>query len=338
MKKFFFRLTLILLTIMLAACSSNSATSDSSEEKGSTGKSGKTITINAVSFIPKDDPLTAPVHEYVKMVEEATGGQVKINWRGGADVIPVPEQANAVQTGVMDMVIGYTGQYETQNRAVQAMPLSKLQPWEERESGFFDAMAEAHSKIDMVYLGRWLNTSPSIWLNKPIESLDELDGKKLRATVNFSRFMESLGVKSTVIDPSEVYTSLQTGIVEGFVWGGLSGPRKNGWTDSTKYVLDHPFWTSNCTIVVNPDKWAEISEENQQKILDTTAEFERYMVDYNNKEAEKEKVELEKAGVKFIKLPEDEAKTFTEKAYEVEWEYLKKEIPNEVENLKKLSE
>lgn len=190
----------------------------------------------------------------------------------------------------------------------------------------------------MVYLGRWLNTSPQIWLNEPIKSLDELNGKKIRATVNFSRFMDSLGVKATVIDPSEVYTSLQTGIVEGFVWGGLSGPRKNGWTDSTKYVLDHPFWTSNTTIVVNPDIWASISEENQKKIEEATADFEHYMVDYHNKEAEKEKAELEKLGVKFIQLPKEDAKEFLKKAYDVEWEYLQKEIPDEVENLKKISQ
>lgn len=332
MKKNLFLSMILILVLMLAACSSNS--SSTSEESGAS----KAMTINAVSFLAKDDPLVEPINEYIRLIEEATEGQVKINWRGGADVIPVPEQANAVQTGVIDMVIGYTGQYETQNRAVQAMPLSQLQPWEERESGFFDEMRKAHEEINMVYLGRWLNTSPQIWLNEPIKSLDELNGKKIRATVNFSRFMDSLGVKATVIDPSEVYTSLQTGIVEGFVWGGLSGPRKNGWTDSTKYVLDHPFWTSNTTIVVNPDIWASISEENQKKIEEATADFEHYMVDYHNKEAEKEKAELEKLGVKFIQLPKEDAKEFLKKAYDVEWEYLQKEIPDEVENLKKISQ
>lgn len=334
MKKAFYRLALILLVFMLAACSSNTSSSTTDDS----GSSGETITINAVSFLPKDDPLTATINEYIKMVEEATDGQVTINWRGGADVIPVGEQANAVQTGVMDMVIGYTGQYESLNRAVQAMPLSKLQPWEERESGFYDAMVEAHEKIDMVYLGRWLNTSPQMWLNEPIESLDELEGKKIRATGNYTRFFESLGITSTIIDPSEVYTSLQTGVVEGFVYGGLTGPRKNGWTDSSKYVLDHPFWTSNCTIVMNPDKWDSISEENQQAIMEVTEEFEHYMVDYNNKAAEEERVALEEAGVEFITLPEADATEFTKKAYDVEWEYLKTEIPDEVDNLRQLSE
>lgn len=127
MKKILSRFALILLVMILAACSSNSASSSEG--------SGDSITINAVSFLPKDDPLVQPLNEYVKMVEEATNGEVKINWRGGADIIPVGEQANAVQTGVVDMVIAaHTGQYESQNRAVQAMPLSKLEPWEEEKA------------------------------------------------------------------------------------------------------------------------------------------------------------------------------------------------------------
>lgn len=120
MKKNLFLSMILILVLMLAACSSNS--SSTSEESGAS----KAMTINAVSFLAKDDPLVEPINEYIRLIEEATEGQVKINWRGGADVIPVPEQANAVQTGVIDMVIGYTGQYETQNRAVQAMPLSQL--------------------------------------------------------------------------------------------------------------------------------------------------------------------------------------------------------------------
>ena len=332
MKKVLSRFALILLVMILAACSSNS-TSSSSES------SGDSITINAVSFLPKDDPLVQPLNEYVKMVEEATNGEVKINWRGGADIIPVGEQANAVQTGVVDMVIAaHTGQYESQNRAVQTMPLSKLDPWEERESGFYEAMVDAHKKIDLVYLGRWLNTSPQIWLNEPISSLAELKNKKIRATGNYTRYFDSLGIKTVIIDPGEVYTSLQTGVVEGFVFGGISGPHKNGWTDSAKYVLDHPFWNANCAIIMNPDKWDSLSEEQQKTIQTATAEFERYMVDYHTEAEEKEREVLAEAGVKFITLSEEDVKEMTDKAYDVEWDYLKSEIPDEVESLRQLSE
>ena len=339
-KKTLLMLIMALAVVMMAACSSNgtssSGASGSDDAAGGTG--AQTIVVNAVSFLPKDDPLTATIHEWIRMVEEATGGQVKINWRGGADIIPPGEQANAVQTGVIDLIFNHTGQYESQNRAVSALPLSRLTPWEERENGFFDAMVEAHRKIDMVYLGRWLNTSPRIWLKEPIEKMDDLKGKKIRATGNYTRFFDSLGINSVIIDPSEVYTSLQTGVVEGFVYGGLQGPRQNGWTDSTKYVLDHPFWNQNVTIVMNPAKWDSISPENQKAILDATAEYERYMVEYYNAESEKERAELEKIGVKFIRFSDEEAEKFVNQAYDVEWEYLKTHIPDQVEKLRALTE
>ncbi|WP_080835660.1 TRAP transporter substrate-binding protein DctP [Cohnella massiliensis] len=338
--KFKTGIALALCAGLLAACSSNANTGAEAPaaDAGTGGAAAQSITVNAVSFLAKDDPLTATIHEWIEMVDEATGGEVKINWRGGADIIPPGEQANAVQTGAIDLIFNHTGQYESQNREVSAIPLSRLTPWEERENGFFDAMAEAHRKIDMVYLGRWLNTSPRIWLNEPVTTLAELNGKKIRATGNYTRFFESLGINSVIIDPGEVYTSLQTGVVEGFVYGGLQGPRQNGWTDSSKYVLDHPFWNQNVTIVMNPAKWDSISAENQQKILDATAEYERYMVEYYDAESEKERAALEEAGVTFIQLSEEEGQAFVDRAFDVEWEYLATEIPDQVENLRSLSE
>jgi len=338
--KFTTGIVLTLCAAMLAACSSanSGVPAASAGEEAGGAAAAQSITVNAVSFLPKDDPLTASIHEWVKMVEEATSGEVTINWRGGADIIPPGEQANAVQTGAIDLIFNHTGQYESQNREVSAMPLSRLTPWEERENGFFEAMAEAHKKIDMVYLGRWLNTSPRIWLKEPITSLSELNGKKIRATGNYTRFFESLGINSVIIDPAEVYTSLQTGVVEGFVYGGLQGPRKNGWTDSAKYVLDHPFWNQNVTIVMNPQKWESISSDNQQRILEATAEYEKYMVEHYNAESEKERAALEEAGVTFIQFSEAEGKAFVDQAFNVEWEYLATEIPDSVETLRSLSE
>lgn len=335
----------MLSIVLLAACSAGggNAGKESNGSSGtvtsnSSGGSAKPVTLNAVSFLPKDDPLAASVHEWIKRVEAATGGQVKINWRGGADIIPVGEQANAVQTGVIDLIFTHTGLYESQNREVSALPLSRLTPWEERENGFFDAMMESHKKIDMAYLGRWLSGSPRIWLSDNIQDSAQLKGKKIRATGNYTRFFDSLGITSVIIDPSEVYTALQTGIVEGFAYGGVQGPRKNGWTDSVKYVLDHPFWNQNCTIVMGLDKWDSISAENQQAILTTTAEYERYMVDYYEGESKKEMDALKEAGVTFIKLSEDNGKAFVDQAFDVEWTYLASQIPDGVERLRELSQ
>src|SRR5699024_9385873 len=126
-------------------------------------------------------------------------------------------------------------------------------------------------------------------------------------------------------------TSLQTGVVEGFVYGGMLGIKENGWEEVAPYVLDHPFWEQNATILMNNDKWNSIPEEYQQIIIDTTEEYERYMVEYYTDATEKEIETLKEQGVEFITFDsQEDADKFLEMAYEVEWEYLEEEVPEQV--------
>ncbi|AXI00215.1 hypothetical protein DV702_11070 [Sporosarcina sp. PTS2304] len=319
---------LMLLVVLLSACGSGGAS-----EKGKS----KTMTLNAVSFLPKDHPLTATLHDWIESVEEATEGRVKVNWRGGADVIPIGEQFEAMNSGVIDVNFTYIGQYQSLAPETLSIALSQLTPWEERENGFYDLMVERHEKMNVMYLGRWLTGSPRLWLNSPIDSVDDLKKLPVRSAPNYNRFFENLGIASAMIDPSEVYTSLQTGVVKGFVYGGFNGPRKDGWTDSSKYILDHPFWTQNCTILMNDDKWNEISAEDQEAILKATAAYEKEMVDYYTELDKEEIAELEKIGVELFKLPKSEEEKFLDLAYDSEWAFLDKEVPDLVDELKTLT-
>lgn len=320
-------IVLSFLLVILVSCSNAETSGNGSDTSGE-------ITLNAVSFLPKDDQLTATIQEWIDRVEETTEGRVTVNWRGGDEVIPIGEQFEAINSGVMDINFTYTGQYQSLLPESMSIPLSQLQPWEERENGFYDLMVERHKELNVMYLGRWLTGSPRLWLNEPIDSINDLENMSIRSAPNYIRFFDNLGISSAMIDPGEVYTSLQTGVVDGFVYGGLSGPREDGWTDSAKYVLDIPFWTQNCVILMNHDKWEEISPEDQQAIIQASAEYEEYMVSYFESLYEEERESLENIGVEFIDLPEDEREIFLKTAYETEWEFIENEAPDLVDELR----
>ncbi|VEF46655.1 TRAP dicarboxylate transporter subunit DctP [Bacillus freudenreichii] len=322
---------LLLCVVFVSACAQKTVTRASDEH------SQEPVTFTAVSFLPKNDPLTITLNEWIEEVEKVTEGRVKIDWKGGANIIPVNLQFEALRSEIVDVLFTYTGQYHSQAPAVSALPLSQLSPWEERENGLYEEMVKEHKSLGVHYIGRWLSGSPRIWLNDPIEELAELDGMQIRSAPNYRRFFNDIGITSVMVAPTEVYTSLQTGVVNGFVYGGLVGPRRNGWTDASKYVLDHPFWNQNCTILMNDDKWNEISPEDQESIIEATAAYEKNMVKHYLEEDEAEKEELTEAGVEFIQLSPQEAETFIDRAYEVEWGYLEDQVPDKVERLRELT-
>lgn len=324
------------LLMVLAACSGSSDEA-SGEESAQNNDNSEEIVLEAVSFLPVNNPGTATLEDWINRVEEATEGRVKINWRGGPDVIPSGEQFGALTSNVVDITFGFVGQYQSQLPESLALALSEHTPWEERENGYYEFMVEQHTEIGVQYLGRWLTGSPRIWLNEPIEKVEELNNKVIRATPNYQRFFDELGISSSMIDQADVYTSLQTGVVEGFVNGTLFGPRTEGWTDSTKYVLDVPFWTQNCVILMNSSKWDTISKEDQEAIINATAEYEKEMVKYYEDLEQEERNELEQINVEFIKFADDaEEEKFLEIAYEVEWDFIAEQV--EADALEKIRE
>ncbi|HLR67575.1 MAG TPA: hypothetical protein VK105_10685, partial [Virgibacillus sp.] len=209
---------IVLLSLsFLVACSG----STEGEEKTSSEKSDESqeITLNAVSFIATDNPGADTVQDWIDSVEEATEGRVKIDWKGGPEVIPVSEQFEAMNSNAVDIVFGFIGQYESQLPESLAFALSENTPWEERENGFYDYMVESHEDLNVRYIGRWMTGSPRIWLNEPVEKVEDFKNKVVRTSPNYQRFFDELGISSSMIDQSELYTSLQTGVVEGFVYG-----------------------------------------------------------------------------------------------------------------------
>ncbi len=101
----------------------------------------------------------------------------------------------------------------------------------------------------------------------PIETLEDLKGKKIRASGwTTSQFIDALGATGVNISFGEVAQSLQQGIVEGAVTGSLSGYNA-GWGEVTKYVYPLPVggWDYVIT-VMGLNVWNAFSPEEQEQI------------------------------------------------------------------------
>lgn len=296
------------------------------------------VTLQAISFLPQNDPLAAVIPQWIDMVKKATGGSVTINWKGGPEIVPALEQSAAVRNGVVDIDFNVTAYYATEAPELSAFTLSQLQPWEERQNGFYDFMVERHNNIGLTYLGRWLGEQPFyLWVNKPVAKIDDLKGRSLRTRALYDRFMKALGITPVSVDQGEVYTALQRNIVEGFGWP-LLGARASGWTEVTKNIIDIPFYgANNAVILMNPKSWDKLSDQQKAQVQKATADFEHYMVDYFKAENEKERAALVAAGVNFIKFSPEDTTKYLDTAYAVEWKDIETKVPDLVAKLKELT-
>jgi len=294
-------------------------------------------TLRAISFIPKNDPVLVMANTWVREVNTKLAGQLRINYVGGPEVITRFQQPEALRTGVIDVIFTPTGDYQDQMPASLAFVLSKLSPSEERKSGFYDFMVEEHAKrINARYLGRVQISPFYLWTKKEPKALADLRGLKMRSGVLYDRLMRELGMVPVTINAPEVYTALQSGIVDGFGWP-VTGPLKRGWLDTVKNVIDIPFFgASNVVVLMNLDKWKALPPATQDALTRLTAEFEPRMVKHFNDENETEWKAIGDK-VKKVQLSADESKRYLDLAYDVEWKALQERAPDAVAKLRSLT-
>jgi TRAP-type C4-dicarboxylate transport system substrate-binding protein len=293
--------------------------------------------LRAISFIPKTNPVLAMANAWVGQVNKQLGGQVHVNYVGGPEAMDRREQPEALRKGVVDITFTAAGDYQDQVPVASAFVLSKLTPMQERTSGFYDFMVDQHANhLNAHYLGRMQVSPFYLWVKKAPKTLADLNGLKMRTGLLYDRMMRAFGMVPVSINAPEVYNALQEGIVDGFGWP-VTGPRKQGWLDNCKYVIDLPFYpASNVVALMNLDKWKALPPATQDALTKLTADFEPTMVKHFDDE---DAAEWQAIGDKVIKsrFSFAEDKRYLDTAYDVEWNVLQQRVPDLVNKLRSIS-
>lgn len=130
----------------------------------------------------------------------------------------------------------------------------------------------ARPMVDEIYANRFnskvLAIAPYppqvVFCNANIQGLDDLKGKKIRASGRMTaKFLDALGAEGVNVGFSEVPGALQKGVVDCAVTGAGSG-YSAGWWEVSTHLLPIPLggWDSVVT-AMNMDKWNSLSKADQ---------------------------------------------------------------------------
>jgi len=296
---------------------------------------GAEVTLKAVSVFAKDSFFDRKFEGFVKKVNEEGKGLIQIRMIGGPESMPPFEVGNALRAGVVDLA-NTTGVFHA-NLVPEALALSfSSTPMSEvRANGGYELMDKIHrEKGNMVWLGR-VNDGLKyhIYTNKKPED-NSFKGMKLRSVPVYRSFFQSLGALPLQVPPGEVYTALERGVVDGYGWPSV-GIFDLGWQEKTKYRIDPGFYNVEVSLFLNQDTWKKLDDEQRAFLRDQMKQLEaRYGED--EVLAEKEKQQLQDAGIEIITLPPDQAKEFVAKANESAWKAIDQASPKYAPELRKL--
>jgi len=280
------------------------------------------VTLKAIAPWAASVFFTKPLLVYQDWVNSELKGKVQIKYLGASDVVPAFEQFEALRNKVVDLQLGSPGYFTGQLPIVQATQFSTRSKAELRKNGYFDILKKIyHDQTQIVLLAETGGIGGQdfryVFKNK-ITKLDDIKGLKLRASQTYVPHMKALGASPVIMKPSEMYTGLERGIVDGLGWARM-GLRDFALPEVTKYILNVPFFTVQTPILMNLEAWNKLPADAQRKMEELGEKLETWSEEYYAKAYKNEDVKLKEAGMVFVRLSAAEEKEFLRRAYDVSW-------------------
>lgn len=170
--------------------------------------------------------VTEALEPWAKSIEEKSGGRVKFTFfPAGSALGDATKQFDQVRTGVVDIAVG-----------IPAIPRGRHPRTVLMELPFTVATSDAGTKALMdIYedylledfpgtrvLSLTLTEPSAIHTKAPIQNLEDLKGMRIRApTPSVTAILEAVGATPVGMPPTQIYESVERGVVEGNVmpWG-----------------------------------------------------------------------------------------------------------------------
>lgn len=295
--------------------------------------------INAVHFTPAQNSYARSFMKYVEAVNERGKGVVRIQVRGGPEVMPPLQLGEAQKNGVIDMVNAAPGLYLNIVPEGEVFSATSKKPWELRANGGWDMVNKIFAQKANAHILAHVDGGTGFHIFTVAEPVRTPDGGvdwsklKVRAAPLYREFFEALGVTPIVQGPGEAYTSLERGLVNamGYSVLGYSG---FGWDKFTRYRIDPSFLHTDVLITMNQKKWDSLSPQAQKILSDTAIEHEKASFAANAIATQQEGDAMIAKGMKVVELTGEARRRYVEADSRASWDRLTKRDPTNVAALR----
>jgi TRAP-type C4-dicarboxylate transport system substrate-binding protein len=237
----------------------------------------KVMTLNFSNFWPAPHKMSQLAEEWAKEVEKRTNGKVKVTVFHGATLTPPGQTYDSVVNGICD--IGMSALAYTRGK----FPLSEVidLPLGYRSGVAATNLVNEYYKkfkpreFDAVKVLFFHAHSPGLlFTRKPVASLEDMKGMKIRSTGLSNKVVEALGGVPVGMPMTESYDALSKGVADGItcpyeaMWGFKLGEVLHSCTED--YGIAH---STAFFVAINKNKWARMSPSTGTTIEKINEEF-----------------------------------------------------------------
>jgi C4-dicarboxylate-binding protein DctP len=256
-----------------------------------------------------------------ELVKQRTNGGVEIQVFPAAQLGNARQLAEGVQFGAIECTVTPVAFVAGFNPVVSVFDIPFLMPDDEakfnalRSGKFAQFVLDSFSKRGFTALSFWSNGRKMITSNRPLESAESFSGQKFRvmdSKVLIEQF-SGVGANAIVMQFGELYTGLQTGVVDGQE-NPLDSIATMKFHEVQKYMVLSRHGVLLDVVLFNPGWWNRLPAGHRKVIADAFAEI-RPEVDKLKDEAAAKALEQIKASgkVEVRELSDAQRKLWREK-------------------------
>lgn len=268
----------------LAACTKSSnadcATDQSSTEQRFEWK--------MVTTWPKNFPgLGTGANYLAEQITKASGGRLSVKVYGAGERVPALEVFDAVSSGAAQ--IGHGAAYYWKGKAAASpfftgvpfgLTAQEMNGWLHFGGGM-TLWRELYDGFNLVpFAAGNTGTQMGGWFRKPINSLADLKGLKMRIPGLGGEVMSRAGATTVNIPGGELFTSLQSGVIDATEWVGPYNDLAFGLYKAAKHYY-YPGWHETgptLEAIVNKDAWNQLPADLQAIVEIAAGATNEYML------------------------------------------------------------
>lgn len=269
-----------------------------------------------VTTWPKNYPgLGLAPENFAKQVEAMSGGRLKIKVFGAGQLVPAFEVFDAVSQGTAQMGHGASYYWTGKSKATAfftsvpfGLNAQEMNGWLHYGGGL-ELWRELYDEFNLIpFAGGNTGVQMAGWFNREINSMEDIKGLKMRIPGLGGDVITRAGGVSVTISGGELYTAMQTGVIDALEWVSPYNDIALGFHQVAKYYY-YPGWHEpgpTLELIVNKDAYAMLPKDLQTIVEVAARAVNQDMLDeYTARNNEALVTLVETHGVQLRKLPDE---------------------------------
>ncbi|MFK5936772.1 MAG: TRAP transporter substrate-binding protein DctP [Sulfurimonas sp.] len=276
-------------------------------------KNKKTVIKLATSWPAHFPIMGTGVEKFAKRVNDISGGSLEVKIYPKNVLVPALAVFDAASSGQIDAFHSGPYYWKGKNSAFSlfsgipfGFTAEEINSWMIFGGGL-EIWRKQYAKYNLYpLLGGNTNIQMGGWFRKPIKSLEDMQGLKMRIPGLGGEVFSKMGVNPILLPAGEIYSSLERGVIDATEWVGPALDIKMGFYKVAPYYYSG--WHEPGSILeltFNKHSWSKLAFEHQSMIEVASSEMNANMTSEFHYENIHALSKLKELNVQLLQFPQE---------------------------------